>query len=84
MDGQLLSGSWDGTARVWDPASCTCTQVLEGHENGVSVLGLPNGDIVTVRGVWSLGGGQDFCRLNLTCYREWPDARTVGEACRCR
>ena len=47
VDGHLISGSWDGTARVWDVASGACLQVLEGHENGVCVLGLPNGDIVT-------------------------------------
>ncbi|RYY37114.1 hypothetical protein EON62_01325 [archaeon] len=45
-DGKLLSGSWDGTARVWDVASGTCVHVLEGHENGTCVVGLPNGNIV--------------------------------------
>ena len=46
--GKLISGSWDGTARVWDLAAggvCVCT--LPGHENGVSVLGLENGQIIT-------------------------------------
>lgn len=43
----LLSGSWDGTARVWDVRSWDCVHVLPGHENGVCVLGLPNGVIVT-------------------------------------
>ncbi|TMW57534.1 hypothetical protein Poli38472_003459 [Pythium oligandrum] len=43
----LLSGSWDGTARVWDLATMQCVHVLEGHENGVCVLGLPNGVVVT-------------------------------------
>ncbi|DBA04148.1 TPA: hypothetical protein N0F65_004256 [Lagenidium giganteum] len=45
--GQLLSGSWDGTARVWDLATKTCIHVLPDHENGVCVLGLPDGTIVT-------------------------------------
>lgn len=43
----LLSGSWDGTARVWDLATQQCVHVLGEHENGVCVLGLPNGVIVT-------------------------------------
>ena len=84
--GELISGGWDGHARVWDiatggggccvamrgalgplyynttalratlffslstfslrPPPGSCLQVLEGHENGTCVLGLPNGDIV--------------------------------------
>ncbi|ETW04472.1 hypothetical protein, variant 1 [Aphanomyces invadans] len=44
---QLLSGSWDGTCRGWDIASQTCRFVLPDHENGVCVLGLPNGVIAT-------------------------------------
>ncbi|KDO19819.1 hypothetical protein SPRG_14681 [Saprolegnia parasitica CBS 223.65] len=43
----LLSGSWDGTCRGWDLATQTCTFVLPNHENGVCVLGLENGSIVT-------------------------------------
>ena len=42
----LISGSWDGTARVWDLEAGTST-ILPGHENGVCVMGLPNGNIVT-------------------------------------
>ncbi|CAM9353625.1 unnamed protein product [Phaeothamnion confervicola] len=45
--GQLISGSWDGTAKVWDVASGACLATLEGHENGVCVLGLPNGTVAT-------------------------------------
>uniref|UniRef100_A0AAV1TF46 Phospholipase A-2-activating protein n=1 Tax=Peronospora matthiolae TaxID=2874970 RepID=A0AAV1TF46_9STRA len=43
----LLSGSWDGTARVWSLETQKCLQVLPGHENGVCVLGLPDGSFVT-------------------------------------
>jgi phospholipase A-2-activating protein len=46
-DGHLISGSWDGTARIWDLKKALCIGVLSGHENGVCVLGLPNGTIVT-------------------------------------
>ena len=45
-DGCLLSGSWDGTARVWDIGTGACLHTLAGHENGTCVVGLPNGDIV--------------------------------------
>ena len=45
--GELISGSWDGTAKVWDITDGTCVQTLPGHENGVNVLALPNGSIVT-------------------------------------
>ena len=47
VSGNLISGSWDGTARVWDLATGECNQVLPGHENGVCVLGLPDGTIAT-------------------------------------
>lgn len=37
-DFRLVSGSWDGTARVWDLASGENTLTLGGHENAVNVL----------------------------------------------
>ena len=45
--GKLISGSWDGTARVWDLSSGVESLTLSGHENGVSVLALPDGVIAT-------------------------------------
>eukprot|EP00903_Cladosiphon_okamuranus_P020256 g18590.t1 len=45
--GQLISGSWDGTAKVWDVAGGACVVTLGGHENGVCVLGLPDGKVAT-------------------------------------
>ena len=44
---KFISGSWDGTARIWSLSSMECCGILPGHENGVCVLGLPNGNIVT-------------------------------------
>ena len=36
----LLSGSWDGTAKLWDIAKATCLTTMPGHENTVCVQGL--------------------------------------------
>ena len=43
----LVSGSWDGTARVWDAASGACLGTLGGHGNGVCVLALTGDTIAT-------------------------------------
>ena len=44
--GELISGSWDKTVRIWRGAECKA--VLKGHSHSVwSVLGLPNSDIVS-------------------------------------
>lgn len=44
---ELVSGSWDGTAMVWDTATGKCKAKLGGHQHAVSVLVLPNGIIIT-------------------------------------
>lgn len=44
----LISGSWDGTARIWDLKNeCKCVATLPDHENGVCVLGLTDGNVAT-------------------------------------
>lgn len=45
---QLVSGSWDGTARLWNLNNLTCINTYSGHENGVHVLALENDTLVTV------------------------------------
>ena len=45
---KLVSGGWDGSARIWDlDLAGACLMELTGHENGVQVLGLPSGHILT-------------------------------------
>ena len=44
---ELVSGSWEGTARIWDTATGKVKHVLEGHSHAVSVLTLPNGINIT-------------------------------------
>ena len=43
----LISGSWDGSARLWDLTLFQCIKAFEGHENGVNVLSLGEGTLVT-------------------------------------
>ena len=44
---ELVSGSWDGTAKIWDTETGECKHTLEGHSHAVSVLTLPNGITIT-------------------------------------
>ncbi len=44
---ELISGGWDGTARIWEVATGKCKKVLEAGAHAVSVLALPNGVIIT-------------------------------------
>ena len=45
--GLLISGSWDGSMRIWDLSTEKCIFQQDGFENSVTVLGLPNGNIAT-------------------------------------
>ena len=45
-ENRLVSGSWDGSAIVWDVAAGVPVQTLGGHENAVSVLGWEQGKTV--------------------------------------
>ena len=45
--GYLISGSWDGTAKIWNIEDGSCLNTLGPHENGVHVLGLSHNLIAT-------------------------------------
>lgn len=45
---ELVSGGWEGHARVWDIETGTCLAVLEGHENATRVAGLSDGSLAIV------------------------------------
>jgi phospholipase A-2-activating protein len=50
----LISGSWDGTAKLWDlspTAVDRCLDTLEGHENTVSVAGMESGLVTVSAGI---------------------------------
>lgn len=47
IEGELVSGSWDGTAKVWDTATGQVKATLDGHSHAVCVLTLPNGITIT-------------------------------------
>ncbi|TNV85584.1 hypothetical protein FGO68_gene1924 [Halteria grandinella] len=44
---EVVSGSWDGTARIWDVETGKCKQTLEGHSHATSVLTMQNGITIT-------------------------------------
>jgi phospholipase A-2-activating protein len=44
---EFVSGSWDGTAKIWDVETGKCKQTLEGHSHATSVLTMANGITVT-------------------------------------
>lgn len=44
---EFVSGSWDGTAIVWDLATCEPKEILKGHTHATAVLTLINGITIT-------------------------------------
>ena len=47
VEDEFVSGSWDGTAIVWDLKTGTSKEKLAGHTHATSVLTLPNGITIT-------------------------------------
>ena len=86
---EIVSGSDDGTLRVWDAASGQCLQTLKGHSNWVNcVAGLPDAHVVsgsddsTLR-AWDTFTGQCLQTLkghskNVYCVTVLPDGRVVS------
>ena len=44
---EVVTGSWDGTAKVWDVETGQVKETLGGHTHATSVLTLPNGIVIT-------------------------------------
>jgi phospholipase A-2-activating protein len=44
---ELVSGSWDGTAKIWDVETQKVKHVLPNHKHATTVLTLPNGITIT-------------------------------------
>ena len=58
----LVSGSWDGTARVWSTEKWECEAVLEGHQGSVwGVLAYDSRTIITGP---SAAAAFDLCAQN--------------------
>ena len=69
-DSKLISGSWDGTARLWDVSNNICIQTFSGHENGVHVLGLMNSLIATTSTGEAVSGNTIIVMIKHTNIRE--------------
>mgnify|MGYP002622575587 CR=1 FL=1 len=67
--GYLISGSWDGTAKIWDLSAGSLVHTLDGHTYAVAVLGLDNDIIVT--------GSQD---KNIHIWHGHKKAKTISNA----
>jgi WD40 repeat protein len=76
--GSLISGSWDGTAKIWDLSrNGLLTHSLGPHENGVNVLGLPDGRIATTSTGEAVDGKPANYRLRLW---DGTTAAQIGES----
>ena len=65
-DGRLVSGSRDGTLKIWDITSGICLMTLEGHEDRVfCALQLADGRLVSgsdnrTLNIWNINGKDNF------------------------
>ncbi|MBI3139106.1 MAG: caspase family protein [Sphingobacteriales bacterium] len=75
-DEQLLSGSWDNTARLWDLSSGKTLQVFKGHTKSVfdAIFSPDQKKVLTAASdnsirIWDILTGN--CMQTLTGHREW-------------
>ncbi|KAI8926444.1 WD40-repeat-containing domain protein [Entophlyctis helioformis] len=61
-DGVLVSGSWDGTVRIWDPTSGRCVHKIQVHNKSVGAVEVDNSRSILFTGTsdgliksWDLG-----------------------------
>jgi len=47
LNDEFVSGSWDGTAIVWNTTTGEPKEILKGHTHATAVLTLPNGITIT-------------------------------------
>ena len=47
INDEFVSGSWDGTAIVWNTKTGEQKEVLKGHTHATAVLTLPNGLVIS-------------------------------------
>jgi len=70
--GCLVSGSWDGSAKIWKVETGECVATLGGHENGVCVLALKDDLVVT-----GSAGVQKNNRVEGFQIRMWKDGTQI-------
>lgn len=87
---RLVSGSGDGTARLWDPRTGECQQVLQGHTADVfGVAFSPNGEKVATASfdqtgrIWNVRDGTCDATLKghekgIRCLAWSPDGKTLA------
>jgi WD40 repeat protein len=72
-DGQIASGSYDGSIRIWDPSSGICNAILEDPEDGkecvlsLAFLGdnlLASGSLFSKITIWDLASNSSVIVLN--------------------
>lgn len=69
VGGKLVTGAWDGKAKVWDVSNGACLATLEAGNHAVAVAALPTGELVT--------GSQD---KSLRVFRDGSCVHKVDEA----
>jgi len=81
--GLFVTGSWDGTAKVWrlnDDGTGSCAATLPGHENGVCVLGsLKGGVVVTGSAGEQVNGAVAGYKIRMWNWKEGRITKTLTD-----